>query len=98
MRPSSRSSKMRRARRNATLVGQPQEQGKRRESDARGGIERKALRSDSPKRHAQIVCRHFNDRGDREPGRLRDCNDRLEVSQTPGRIAIAKATVERFVA
>ena len=56
------------------------------------------LRSHSAKHHAQIVCGHFSDSRDRESDGLRNRCDRFEVSQTPGRVAIAKASVERLVA
>jgi hypothetical protein len=42
---------------------------------------------------AQIVCRHFDNSGNRESNGLRYCSDRLEVSQTPGRVTIAKVAV-----
>jgi hypothetical protein len=46
----------------------------------------------------QIVCGHLGDSRNRESNGLRDRCDRFEVSQTPGRVAIAKASVERLVA
>ena len=48
--------------------------------------------------HAQIVRGHLGDCRHRESDGLRDRGDRFEVSQTPGRVAIAKASVERLVA
>src|SRR5277367_3542063 len=47
---------------------------------------------------AQIVCGHFGGSGNRESNGLRYRSDRFEVSQTPGRVAIAKVPVERLVA
>ena len=55
-------------------------------------------RSDPVEHHAQIVCGHLGDCRNRESDGLRDRCDRFEVSQTPGRVAIAKASVERLVA
>ncbi len=54
--------------------------------------------SDPVEHHAQIVCGHLSDCRNRESDGLRDRGDRFEVSQTPGRVAIAKASVERLVA
>ena len=54
--------------------------------------------SDPPEHDAQIICGHFGDGGNRESDGLRYCNDVLEISQTPGRIATAKVPIERFVA
>ena len=55
-------------------------------------------RSQPAEHDAQIVCGHLGDCRHRESDGLRDRRDRLEVSQTPGRVAIAKASVERLVA
>ena len=55
-------------------------------------------RSDPVKHHAQIVCGHLCYCRNRESDGLRDRCDRFEVSQTPGRVAITKASVERLVA
>ena len=54
--------------------------------------------SDPVEHHAQIVCGHRGDCRSRESDGLRDRGDRFEVSQTPGRVAIAKPSVERLVA
>jgi hypothetical protein len=48
--------------------------------------------------HAQIVCGHLGDHWLREPSGLRHRCDRFEVSQAPGRLVIANAPIERFVA
>ena len=55
-------------------------------------------RSQPVEHHAQIVCGHFGDSRNRESNGLRYRSDRLEVSQTPGLVAIAKVPVERLVA
>lgn len=55
-------------------------------------------RSHPAEHYAQIVCWHFRDNRNREPNSLRRRCDRFEVSQTPGRIAIAKASIELMVA
>ena len=55
-------------------------------------------RSDPVKHHAQIVCGHLGDSRKRESNGLGDRCDGFEVSQTPGRVAIAKFSVERLVA
>ena len=54
--------------------------------------------SDPVEHDAQIVCGHLGDCRNRESNGLRDRCDRFEVSQTPGRVVIAKASVERLVA
>ena len=46
---------------------------------------------------AQIVCGHFSDNGSQESNGLRHRGDRFEVSQTPVRVAIAKALVEGLI-
>src|SRR5208337_529960 len=61
-------------------------------------IVRAPSRSYSTEHHTQIVCGHLDDRRNRESDGLRGRCDRCEVSQTPGRVAIAKASVERLVA
>ena len=55
-------------------------------------------RSHSAEHHAQIVCGHFGDHRSRESNGLRDRGNRFEVSQTPVRVAIAKAPVEGLIA
>ena len=59
---------------------------------------KRAVGSHPVEDHAQIVCRHFGNSRNRESSGLGYRSDRLEVSQTPGRVAIAKVPVERLVA
>ena len=54
--------------------------------------------SHSAEHHAQIICGHFGDNRSRESNGLRDRGNRFKISQTPGRIAIAKAPVEYLIA
>jgi hypothetical protein len=56
-----------------------------------------ALPSHPTEHDAQIVCGHFNDVRNRESNRLGYRSNRLEVSQTPGRVAIPKVPVERLM-
>jgi hypothetical protein len=63
-----------------------------------GGSSRATPRSHSAEHHAQIVCGHLGDNRSRESHRLRHRGNRFEVSQTPVRVAIAKAPVECLVA
>ena len=62
------------------------------------GVVSAPTRSHPAEHHAQIVCGHFGDNRSRESNGLRHRGNRLEVSQTPGRVAIAKAPVECLVA
>jgi hypothetical protein len=62
------------------------------------GVIGPTTRSHSPEHHAQIVCRHFGDNRSRESNRLRHRGNRLEVSQAPGWVTIAKASVECLIA
>ena len=55
-------------------------------------------RSDPVEHHAQIVCGHFGDNGSRESNGLCRRGNPWEVSQTPVRVAIAKAAVKGLVA
>jgi hypothetical protein len=57
-------------------------------------VVRVTTRSHSPEHHAQIVCGHYGDDRSRKSDGLRHRGNRFEVSQTPGRVAIAKAPVE----
>jgi hypothetical protein len=66
-------------------------------TQAQPGVRMRA-RSHPAEQHAQIVCGHLGDSRNRESNGLRRRCDRFEVSQTPGRVAIAKAPVERLVA
>ena len=66
-------------------------------TQAQPGVRMRA-RSHPAEHHAQIVCGHLGDSRSRNSDGLRDQSDGFEVSQTPGRVAIAKASVERLVA
>ena len=57
-------------------------------------VVRATTRSDPAEHHAQIVCGHFGDDRSRESIGLRHRGNRFEVSQTPVRVAIAKAPIE----
>jgi hypothetical protein len=65
---------------------------------AKGRAVRATTRSHSAKHHAQIVCGHLGDNWNGESDGLRHRGDRFEVSQAPGRAAIAKAPIEGLVA
>ena len=69
-----------------------------RTAKSKARVARHETRSHSTEYHPQVVCEHFGDRRNRESDGLRDRGDRFEVSQTPGRVAIAKVSVERLVA
>jgi hypothetical protein len=80
------------------LVQLPANKGQPRGVDSvRWRVVSEPTRSHPAEHHAQIVCGQFSDNRSRESSGLRYRDNRFKVSQTPGRVAIAKAPVERLV-